>query len=155
MNRTTIKDPVIINNQKVRSPIGQKFLVNDLTDTKSAHELISVKGGESFFNYIDWLGLVGEPDLLVLSSMHHYFYDAEDLRKIRTVVNLMPLNQINYINLFLQTISHFKPDKCYFTGCFTDYRKYNLFAPRKNSVNNSENIWKQCFFTNSCCKFDK
>ena len=44
------------------------------------------------------LGLSRDPKLVVLSSVHHYYYDAEDMTSVRTVVNLKEFNQIKEIN---------------------------------------------------------
>ena len=60
-------------------------------DSKGTNQAINIlinEGGESFYKYVDWLGLANDPDLVVLSSLHHYYYDADEMNKVKTVINL-------------------------------------------------------------------
>jgi len=140
-NKVDIKGPDVINKQRDKTGISQNIPAMDLTETRPVFELLTAEGGESFFNYIDWLGLAKDPDLIVLSSMHHYYYDADDLKDVRTVVNLMPLNQIKQIKGFLHSIYHLLPHKCYFVGCFVDHKNNFGFILKINSLDkNSESV---------------
>lgn len=109
----------------------------DVSLKRPALELLSTEGGENFYSYLDWLGLAKSPDLIVLSSMHHYYYNTEDLSDIQTVVNLVPLNQVRNIKGFFHSIYHLIPHKCYFIGCFKDQKTQyrNLFV--RNSFDKS------------------
>jgi hypothetical protein len=129
-----IKKSDLLNKQKVKTVIVQDIPAIDLSGKRPALDLLVTEGGESFYNYIDWLGLAKDPDLIVLSSMHHYYYDTEDLKEIRTVVNLMPLNQIKHVKGLFHSIYHLIPHKCYFIGCFADNRKNYGFIFRKNPL---------------------
>jgi hypothetical protein len=93
------------------------------------------EGHEDFYNYLDWLGFAKTPDLLILASSHHYYFEVEDLRNVRTVVNLKKLNYINKPKDFLQEIYAVLPDKCHFVGSFTDNKKQNIFSPPKKPQN--------------------
>ena len=73
MNNTNINPPKI--------PLS-KIMTNEAFNTLMA------EGGESFYNYVDCLGLADEPDLVVLSSKHHYYYDPEEMNGFKTVINL-------------------------------------------------------------------
>ena len=140
-NKVDIKGPDVINKQRDKTGISQSTPTMDLTETRPVFELLTAEGGESFFNYIDWLGLAKDPDLIVLSSMHHYYYDADDLKDVRTVVNLMPLNQIKQIKGFFHSIYHLLPHKCYFVGCFVDHKKNFGFILKINPLDkNSESV---------------
>ena len=140
-NKVDIKGPDVINKQRDKTGISQNTPTMDLTETRPVFELLTAEGGESFFNYIDWLGLAKDPDLIVLSSMHHYYYDADDLKDVRTVVNLMPLNQIKQIKGFFHSIYHLLPHKCYFVGCFVDHKKNFGFILKINPLDkNSESV---------------
>ena len=68
-----------------------------------ANMMIS-EGNTNFKNYIEWLGLARDPKLVVLSSIHHYYYDAEEMKNIKTVVNLKELNYIKDISSFLHSM---------------------------------------------------
>jgi hypothetical protein len=83
------------------------------------------EAGESFFHYLKNIGLSKEPDLLVLSSKHHYYYDENELRSVRTVINLKRLNFIKYLDEFLFTLVRILPDNVNFIGCFSDSKAMN------------------------------
>ena len=77
--------------------------------------------GDNFFRYLKDLGLSRENDLVVLSSRHHYFYDENELRHVRTLVNLRKLNLIKYLDEFLYTLVQVLPPDTKFLGCFNNY----------------------------------
>jgi hypothetical protein len=128
-NRIDITEPDIINNQKISTYNNQNAI--SLADKNINLEILAAEGCENFVNYIEWLGLARDPNLLVLSSMHHYYYDAADLKDIKTVVNILPLNQIKQIKSFFHSIYHLIPQKCNFIGCFMDNKKHNRFVFKK------------------------
>ncbi len=76
--------------------------------------------GENFFRYLKTLGLSRENNLVVLSSKHHYYYDEDELKNVRTLVNLRKLNMIKYLDEFLFTLVHVLPPDTNFLGCFSD-----------------------------------
>jgi len=122
-----------------QEPVDRKVLeldlkTIDLTLKRPALELLSTEGGESFYSYLDWLGLAKSPDLIVLSSMHHYYYDTEELSGIQTVVNLLPLNQVKNVKGFFHSIYHLIPHKSYFVGCFADNRNHYRYFFKKNPL---------------------
>ncbi len=140
-NSVDIKKLDLLKKQKVKTAFIQKSPAIDLTGKKSALDLLATRGGKSFYNYVDWLGLVNDSDLIVLSSMHHYYYDADDLKEIKTVVNLIPLNQIRQIKGFFHSIYHLIPHKCYFIGCFADHKKHYGYIFNRNPLDeNSESV---------------
>ena len=88
------------------------------------------EGGENFLTYMKRFGIASEPNIMVLSSRHHYYYDSSDLQSIRALVNLKKLNMIRHLDLFLQTLSRMLPSNASFIGCFSDSkgskRKYSI-----------------------------
>ena len=132
-NSIAIKEPDIINNQRINPYINPGDTPLSLVKNNLVFEILTAEGCEDFVNYIEWLGLAKDPDLLVLSSLHHYYYDAEEMKKVKTVVNLKELNQIKQIKRFLHTIFHLLPQKSYFIGRFVDNKKINGYALRTNS----------------------
>jgi hypothetical protein len=93
--------------------------------------MLTSEGNHSFRHYIEWLGLSHDTKLVVLSSIHHYYYDAEEMTNVKTVVNLKELNQIKEINSFLHSMFLVLPPKCCLIGCFVDNKKQNGFSLRK------------------------
>jgi len=83
-------------------------------------ETVISEGGEDFSAYLKLTGLAHEPNLMVLSSMHHYYYDYSDLRGIRTLINLKELNQVSHLESFLHTLYRILPCQANFVGFFTD-----------------------------------
>jgi len=104
------------------------------TEISPVFARLAEEGHEDFYNYLDWLGLAKDPGLLILTSSHHYYFENEDLKKIKTVVNLKQLNNIKEIKDFLQTISRVLPHKCYFIGSFSDNKNLNgIFSSSSKS----------------------
>jgi hypothetical protein len=81
--------------------------------------MIAEDGG-SFFNYLKDLGLSRENNLVVLSSRHHYFYDEDEIKNVRTLINLRKLNLIKYLDEFLFMLVQVLPPDTKFLGCFSD-----------------------------------
>ena len=98
------------------------------TGGKSTNERISfnpsifrlvAEGGVNFFRYLKNLGLSGEPNLIILSSRNHYHYDENDLKRVRTLINLKKLNLIKHLDVFLNALVHILPPNTNFIGCFS------------------------------------
>jgi hypothetical protein len=136
-NRIAIFEQDVINNQRINPLASYRRNSSVLVENNTVSEILAAEGGESFNNYIEWLGLDKDPNLVVLSSMHHYYYDAEEMRNVRTVVNMKELNHVKDIKGFLHSVFHIMPGKSYFIGCFTDNKKQNGFA-LKNSSSDSD-----------------
>jgi hypothetical protein len=105
----------------------------DLSINKVAIDTLISEGGESFFNYVKWLGLTDEHDLIVLSSEHHYYYDPEEMNNLRTIINIKELNQIKNVKTFLNSFLNYLPQKSNFIGCFTDNEKVNGYELKYRS----------------------
>lgn len=89
---------------------------------------------EDLFNYLDRLGLVNDSHLLVIPSTHHYFYEAEDMKGIKTIVNLKQLNHVREIRDFLKKITELLPQDSNFVGCFVDNQTQNGFADKYSNL---------------------
>ena len=129
--RIPIAELETANNQKVRSAKKHSDSASDLLRINNIAEILASEGNESFRHYIDWLGLSRDPKLVVLSSVHHYYYDAEEMINVRTVVNLRELNQIKEINSFLHSMFQILPARSYLIGCFVDNKRQSLFSFRR------------------------
>jgi len=100
--------------------MGDKYLSMDENQNNPVFDNLLAEGGENFFHYVNWLGLAKDPNLMVLSSIHHYYYDFNDLKGVRTLINLKRLNRINHIDTFLNNVFRVLPVKANFVGCFKD-----------------------------------
>jgi hypothetical protein len=110
----------IIKNQSIKADTEDKNVSMDENQNNPVFESLLAEGGENFFHYINWLGLAKDPNMMILSSIHHYYYDFNDLKGVNTLVNLKKFNQINHIDTFLSNVFHVLPPKAKFVGCFVD-----------------------------------
>jgi hypothetical protein len=134
-SKTIIEKRKRTDNQRVkRSPDLKSSMIKNTEMNPVYTELVG-EGHEDFYNYLDWLGFARTPDLLILTSLHHYYFEVEDLKNVRTVVNLKKLNNINKPKDFLQEIYSVLPNKCHLIGSFTDNKKQNIFSPSKKPQN--------------------
>jgi len=100
-----------------KRPDHRDFL-SGLKGKDPAIESLLSEGGDDFFQYLTWIGLAKEPNLMVISSNHHYYYDHNDLRGIKTLINLKKLNHVRHLESFLNTLCRILPPKASFVGCF-------------------------------------
>jgi hypothetical protein len=91
------------------------------------------EGGEDFYNYVKSIGLAKDPELIVLSSRHGYYYDVHEMKNVRTVINLKELNKIKEIKSLFKSYLHFLPNSCNFVGCFVNNKKVERFVLRNSS----------------------
>ncbi len=89
---------------------------------------------QDLISYLDGMGLINDPSMLVIPSTRHYFYDAEDMKGIKTVVNLKPLNHVREIRDFLRRLAEMLPGDCTFVGCFTDNKSQNGFSDKYGNL---------------------
>jgi len=55
---------------------------------------------------------------MALSSTHHYFYDSDDMKRIKTLINLKKLNNIKSLRSFFQNVVRILPQEAIFIGYF-------------------------------------
>jgi len=122
LNDPTIKSTYRMNNAKRERKLS--ILFEELTDEVR----------EDLITYLDRMGLAGEAQILVIPSTRHYFFDAEDLRGIKTVINLKQLNYVREIREFLKKISAMLPNNSSFVGCFIDNKSQNGFSDKYSNL---------------------
>ena len=110
----------IIKDQRISRRLYQPDIAVDSLNENQVFNRFASEGCEDFYNYLDWVGLVKNPDILILSPSHHYYYDAEDMKGIESVINLKKLNEIRNIKDFLRNIFEVLSIGSYFTGFFRD-----------------------------------
>lgn len=118
-NISTVNSTYINNNHDIVNTAGKKSEGNNSSLNPNVDNIVA-EGGESFFRYLKSLGLSKESRLMVLSSNHHYFYDENELKGIRTLVNLKRLNLIRDLDDFLSNLFNILPPRANFIGCFSD-----------------------------------
>jgi len=110
----------IINYQPVKVETGDISVSMDDNQNNPVFDSLLAEGGENFYHYINWLGLGKDPNLMILSSIHHYYYDFNDLKDVKTLINLKKLNEVNHIDTFLGNVFRVLPSESNFVGCFKD-----------------------------------
>ncbi len=122
-----------IINQNTRANLNLPGDSIDLVATTEAIDILIAEMGEGFYNYVNTIGLAKDPNLIVLSSMHNYFYDAEEMNNAKTVINLKELNKIEGIKSLLESYLHFLPQNSNFVGYFVDNKKIDRYVISNNS----------------------
>jgi len=92
-------------------------------------DTLIAEGGTAFLDYISRLGLAQEKGMIVVSFRQHFFFDAEELNRAGTLVNLTELNKITRVVDFLRTCYQIMPQKSNLLGRFIDNKetgRYNL-----------------------------
>lgn len=97
-------------------------------------EELDLEVRKDLIDYLDRMGLINGSGLLVIPSTRHYFYDAEDLKGVKTVVNLKQLNHIREIRDFLKKITDLLPPESNFVGCFVDNKSQNGFSDKYSTL---------------------
>jgi len=131
--RIQTQEKDLFNNQRLSFGSKPHTSFPDPLKNDYVSEILISEGNESFSHYIEWLGLARDPKLVVLSSIHHYYYDAEEMINVRTVVNIKELNHMKEISSFLNSMFQILPPKCFLIGCFIDNKKQNGFSFKKSS----------------------
>lgn len=132
INKIKDKGAIGLNTGVVRdqliSKVSQRRL--SLRDSGLMHlfDELDMEVRQSLIDYLDRLGLIRESGMLVIPSTRHYFYDADDMKGIQTVITLRQLNHVREIRDFLRQIKELLPYNSDFIGCFVDNRSQNGFS---------------------------
>jgi hypothetical protein len=102
----------------VESKFREKVLEPEIFRINPVLENIRAEAGADFIQYLHFLQLTKEPDLMALSATHHYFYDSNDLKSIKTLINLKKLNNVKHLESFLSIVTRILPQKANFIGYF-------------------------------------
>lgn len=111
---------------------------------ESLYKILSDEDCEDFYNYLDWLDLSRNPNIIVIPLSNHFFYQPEDFEEIEMVANLKCLNHIRNMKTFLDSIYQYMPGDCFFTGCFAEEKNNRM--PVQQAYNHSQagsNVYNQ------------
>lgn len=115
----------IITDRRIMTSFNRVNLSPERTTINPSIDYLISEGGEYFIQYLRFLGFENEPNLLVLSSNHHYYYDFNELKGVTILINLKKLNLIKHLDSFLHTIYRGLSPKTNFIGCFSDRNTQN------------------------------
>jgi hypothetical protein len=111
--------------RKLRTRINGVNRSTKKAKTSPVIDNLIAEGGENFFSYLKIVGLDDEPNMMILSSRHHYYYDYTELEGVTTLVNMRQLNLIKHLDSFLNSVSDVLSPKTNFIGCFSDSKTSN------------------------------
>lgn len=129
----------IITGRKIRINFNGSGLSPEMPGYTDSIDNLITGGGENFINYLRGLGLGKEPNLMVLSSRHNYYYDFNDLKGVGNLINLVTLNRMRHLESFLFTVSRMISPETNFIGCFSDkssVAQTGLFKKNCRIINN-------------------
>lgn len=103
------------------------YRVNAASEEQGFNSLsnrLTAEGGKNIFLYLKSFNLLDKPDLLILSPTSHYYYEENDFKNVRTIVNLIKLNTISNLDTFFTTLIRVLPQNVNFVGCFSDSKPF-------------------------------
>jgi hypothetical protein len=112
----------IAAGRTVRTNFNRIKLLPEVRLNNPVIDYLITEGGENFYYYLKGLGLADEPNMMVLSSRHSYYYDYNDLKSASTLINLKRLNLMKHLDSFLYTVCNGLSTGSNFIGCFSDWR---------------------------------
>ncbi len=131
---TMDKNNIILSNQSISTNLTVTSGQRGSSEAGKTNDSVFAEGGVNFYNYIRRLGLESDPDIVVISSLRHFYYDADEMIKVKALVNLTELNKVKRILDFLRTCYQIMPHKSYLVGCFVDNQKIPRYRLRNNYV---------------------
>ena len=123
---TTGLNPDLIRDASFARVSPRKLSLRD-SGLMHLFDELDIEVRQSLIDYLDRLGLIRESGMLVIPSSRHYFYDAEDMKGIKTVITLRQLNHVREVRDFLRQIKELLPYNSNFIGCFVDNRAQSGF----------------------------
>ena len=134
-NLSHSKHSEILNEQVFKPAFAKRRITSCEAGKNPLFNKLAAEDCEDFFYYLDWLELAKKPDIMILSSMHHYYYDINDLKGIRILVNLKQLNYIRQLNGFLHSIYRLLPSGAIFIGRYgEDKNREGMVTPVYQSI---------------------
>ena len=115
--------------KKRQNSEGSKNDINKSSAVLTPAEYLATGKYRLYFEYLDWLGLADETETLILSPDKHFYYDDEEVKHVKVLVNLKNLNHIRQVKEFLYTVNQAMENRSYLVGSFIDRKyQYGFFA---------------------------
>lgn len=104
---------------------GKDNFTGKINSMNPAVANLIAKVGTDLYQYLKSNSFPEESGFLLISPNQHYYYDEEDLKNIRSLLNLNKLNNIKHLDRFLHNLFRVLPAGANFIGCFHDSKKLN------------------------------
>jgi hypothetical protein len=115
----------IISDGTIKTNYDGNDILPKRTPFNSPFIRLIADDGKDFFRYLNLLDLTNDPNILVLSSRHQYYYNHNELQCITTLIVLQKLNFIKYIDVFLKSLNNAISPATNFIGSFSDSNNQN------------------------------
>jgi hypothetical protein len=135
---TQTNKQALLNDPLTGRGIYRGSYPGEVNETNPVLDKLVADGCENFFRYFELLGIANDPNIVILPSCHHYYYDTEDMKEVKIVVNMKYLNKIKDVKDFLHSIYHILSPQSFFVGIFIDRKYLNGFF--SNSALNQSQI---------------
>jgi hypothetical protein len=118
MAQVSVSEKIEKNSLISGLEFDERRLTAGQTVSSPVLEKMIMEGGIDFYNYLRWIGLSEQPNIMVLTSMRQYYYDNNDLKNIGVLINMKKLNQVTHLESFIHTLFRLLPYQSAFVGCF-------------------------------------
>lgn len=122
-NISVLNNACLINGKNYLANINRKKSSSGVTGLSSSVFNMVADVAVNFLSFIKSLAVSKEPVLMILSSNQNY-YNENDLKSVRTSVNLKKLNHINHLDMFLSDVVSISPPDTSFMGYYSDNKTH-------------------------------
>ena len=150
MENVLVASRVIISPLRAETGINSKQSLKENIGYNPIFDNLISEGGLNFFYYIKKMDFTKDTNLMILSSLRHYYYDLNDLKGVNTLINIKMLNHVKHLDSFLCTLLRILPSNANFVGCFKEnyingydayfYKPVRFFAGFKNILDSKTDI---------------
>lgn len=91
MAQVSVSEKIEKNSLISGLEFDERRLTAGQTVSSPVLEKMIMEGGIDFYNYLRWIGLSEQPNIMVLTSMRQYYYDHNDLKNIGVLINMKKL----------------------------------------------------------------
>jgi hypothetical protein len=77
---------------------------------------------------VSTLNIKDDSNTLILSPVHHYYYNIDEIKDVRTLIHTKELNKVSDLKRFMNNTLHVLSKDSMFIGCFRDNKiRQNIF----------------------------
>lgn len=117
MEFSVAEDILIVDKQ-----VKKKEIIDEKEYSNPLYDYVADEAGEELALYLEKWGFFRQPNVIFLSSIHHYFYNPEEIEKVQTIINLKQINQTKEVAYFLRTMNRILPLYGFYIGSFFDFK---------------------------------
>ena len=120
-----LEKPKVASRHSERTNSGDEKFNKDRTNINPEIFTLIAEGGDSFYRYLKSINLSQDPNLVILHSSHHFYYEEKELENVKTIVTVKRLNNIKNLEKFLSNLFGILQPNTNFVGCFSNDKTMN------------------------------